>query len=258
MVVRIGLSRTRVGPPTASRLRAGRVGPAPRVRLPKRDGYVCLSARGITLSRFVDGPSVGRARMTGALPRMTPALNEPVDARRDDTLDTLMIRVAGGDKAAFRTLYDGQSPRLYGLAMRLLRQPDAAADAVHDTFIAIWEKARQFDPARGNAAAWIGTMLRYRAIDALRRSTREDLDADIPEVADPDPDALENLARSDDGRALQRCLDLLETHQRKVVTMAFLDGRTHAELARSLAAPLGTVKSWVRRALTALRGCLES
>jgi len=185
-------------------------------------------------------------------------VKEAAQTTGDAGLDRLMVRIAAGDSAAFRILYDSQSPRLYGLALRLLRQPASAADAVHDTFVEVWEKARHYDPSRGSAAAWIATMLRYRAIDALRRTAREDIGTERPEEIDTDPDPLQRLAVSDEGRALQRCLETLDTNHRTVVTMAFLDGTTHVELARKLSAPLGTVKSWVRRALTSLRSCLES
>jgi RNA polymerase sigma-70 factor, ECF subfamily len=181
-----------------------------------------------------------------------------LSATADATLDRLMTRIAAGDRVAFRALYDAQAPRLYGLAMRLLRQPGAASDAVHDTFVEVWEKARQFDPRRGHAAAWLGTMLRYRAIDALRRTAREDIGAPVPEEIDPDPTPLERLQASDEGRALYRCLDELDPRQRALVLSAYLDGCTHVDLSRRFAAPLGTVKSWIRRALQSLRGCLES
>ncbi|MCP1239656.1 MULTISPECIES: RNA polymerase sigma factor [Acetobacteraceae] len=176
----------------------------------------------------------------------------------DGSLEHLMLRIAVGDHAAFRTLYDQQSPQLYGLALRLLRQPEIAADAVHDTFVEIWQRAARFDPERGSVGAWLGTLLRYRAIDIHRRTRREESGYERPEEVDRAPDPLDNLESSEQGRALRLCLDTLEPRYREVVVLAFLDGQSHAELAQTLATPLGTIKSWVRRALGALRSCLGS
>jgi RNA polymerase sigma-70 factor, ECF subfamily len=176
----------------------------------------------------------------------------------DDALESLLVRCGAGDRVAFRQLYDLKSGRLYGLALRLTRQPQLAADAVHDTLLQVWQRSARFDPSRGAAEAWLFTLLRYRTIDVLRRYHREDHAAEPPDVADKDPDALALLSASEDGAALHRCLEALEATQRRAVTLAFLDGLSHSELATRLQVPLGTIKSWVRRALQSLRRCLET
>lgn len=170
----------------------------------------------------------------------------------------LLRRCADGDRAAFRHLYDLQSPRLYGLALRLMQQPALAADAVHDAFIQVWQRSARFDPARGAAEAWLSSLLRYRAIDILRRRSREQYGLERSDQADPSPDAFEQLSGSGESEALHRCLQELEEAQRRVVLLAFMEGLSHSELATRLQAPLGTVKSWVRRALLGLRRCLET
>ncbi len=167
------------------------------------------------------------------------------------------MRCGAGDRAAFRELYQLQSGRLHGLALRLLRQPALAADAVHDTFLQVWQNAGRFDPARGSAEAWLATLLRYRAVDILRRRDHGQEDATIPERAEEGPDALALLASSEQGTALRHCLEQLDPVQRRAVSLAFLEGRSHAELSRALAVPLGTAKSRVRRALISLRRCLD-
>lgn len=173
-----------------------------------------------------------------------------------DILKVLLVRCAEGDHAAFRRLYDLQAGRLYGLALRLTRQPQLAADAVHDALLQVWQRAAQFDPTRGSAEAWLSSLLRYRAIDLLRRREREEDSGNLPDIADEAPDPLAALSSSLDAVALRRCLADLEATQRRAVTLAFFDGLSHPELAARLDAPLGTVKSWVRRALTTLRRCL--
>ena len=175
----------------------------------------------------------------------------------DPDLATLIQRCAGQDQAALRQLYDRQSARLYGVALRLTRQSAMAADVVHDAFIAIWQRAASFDPARGSASAWLVSVVRHRAIDLIRRADREVLTDTLPEEADSDPDPLARLVDSDDAAALHRCLATLEPDRRHLIRLAFVDGLSHSELATRLAVPLGTVKSSIRRALTALKRCLE-
>ncbi len=175
----------------------------------------------------------------------------------DGDVGFLLKRCADGDQAAFRRLYDDQSPRLYGLALRLMKQPALAADAVHDAFIQVWQRSARFDPSRGQAEAWLSSLLRYRAIDILRRRSREFYGLERTDEPDTGPDAFTLLADRADGDALHRCLDGLEPTQRRAVQLAFMEGLSHTELAARLDAPLGTVKSWVRRALLALKRCLE-
>jgi RNA polymerase sigma-70 factor, ECF subfamily len=170
----------------------------------------------------------------------------------------LLRRCAEGDAAAFRALYEQQAPRLYGLALRMTRQPALAADALHDAFLQVWQQAARFDPARGTAEAWLIGLLRFRAIDIVRRRAREEPGYEPRDSADDTADPFEQLRASSESAALYRCLVTLERGQQRIIRLAFLDGLSHTELAASLAAPLGTVKSWIRRALLDLKRCLES
>jgi RNA polymerase sigma-70 factor (ECF subfamily) len=175
-----------------------------------------------------------------------------------DEADALLHRCAGGDRAAFRLLYDRWGGRLYGIALRITRQPALAADATQDAFVQIWQQAHRFDPDRGGPEAWMIGMVRYRALDIVRRQTREIPGYEPEEREDETPDALARLVSTAEGAALHRCLQELEEARRRLVVMAFVDGLSHSELAERLHVPLGTVKSWIRRSLTTLRGCLAS
>lgn len=177
------------------------------------------------------------------------------DAPNDDQL---LRRCAAGDGAAFRALYDRWSARLYGIALRITRQPSLAADAMHDAFVQVWEQAHRFDPARGSAEVWMIGLVRYRSLDIVRRQAREVPGYEAEEREDESPDALSRLVSSAEGAALQRCLEQLEAERRRLVVMAFVDGLSHSELAATLRVPLGTVKSWIRRSLLSLRECLAS
>jgi RNA polymerase sigma-70 factor (ECF subfamily) len=180
------------------------------------------------------------------------------DAGSSAALTELMELCAAGDRAAFRRLYELQSPRLYGVAMRVTRQTGLAADAVHDAFLQVWQNAGKFDASRGNVEAWLLSLVRYRALDIARRRMREVPGAEVPEEADSDPDPLAHLVSSTEGAALHRCLKTLEPDRQALLSLAFVEGLTHSELSSRLNLPLGTVKSWIRRALAALKACLEA
>lgn len=169
----------------------------------------------------------------------------------------LLARAAQEDGDAFRRLYDREAPRLYAIALRITRQPSLAIDAVHDAMLQVWRNASRFDPARGNAQAWLLSLVRYRALDLLARTKREVAAADLSELPDPDPDPLERLLETRAGEALYRCLQEVAPERRRWVVLAFVDGLSHMELAARLGQPLGTVKSGIRRALLALRACLD-
>jgi len=172
--------------------------------------------------------------------------------------DVLVEAVARGSERALKRLYALESPRLYGIALRIVRRPEVAAEVLQETFVQIWQNAGSFAPERGAAAAWLTGIVRFRALDALRRHSRETLSGDsaLGDLA-VEPDVLAKLDADADAAALRRCLEQLEENQRRSVVLAFVEGFSHADIAKRLSAPLGTVKSWVRRGLIALKGCLS-
>ena len=189
---------------------------------------------------------------------MSDALQEEdPPSERLEEIAQLLVSCASGDATAFRRLYELQSAPLYGLALRITRQPTLAADAVHDALLQVWRNAERFDPTRGSARAWLATLVRYRAMDAVRKTRREVPSLEQDERADTDPDPLDRLLSTQDGQALHRCLQDVAPERRTLVVMAFVDGLTHAEIATRLRQPMGTVKSTIRRALLTLRTCLS-
>src|SRR5262249_13620464 len=141
-------------------------------------------------------------------------------AERDDT-EVLLHRCAGGDRVAFRSLYDRWGNRLYGIALRITRQAALAADATQDAFVQIWQQAHRFDPERGSTEAWLVGIVRYRALDIMRRGAREVSGFEPPETADETPDALARLVSTAQGAALHRCLGELDADRRRLMVMAF-------------------------------------
>ncbi|ORE89612.1 ECF subfamily RNA polymerase sigma-24 subunit [Oceanococcus atlanticus] len=166
---------------------------------------------------------------------------------------SLLAQVALGNRDAFRQLYEMTVAHLFPVALRILRQRDKAEEALQDAYIQIWNKAGEFHAERGSAGAWMSTIVRYRALDAVRKAPREHTFDELPDAAD-ESDAIGRLMTGSD---LQVCLDDLSEEQRRTIAMAYIEGLSHSELSERLASPLGTVKSWIRRGLQALRECLS-
>jgi RNA polymerase sigma factor (sigma-70 family) len=158
------------------------------------------------------------------------------------------------------------------VVLRIQRDRAAAEDLLQEVYVSVWKAAAGFDGARSQPLTWLTSIARNRAIDSLRRQAAQpQLDSATPGGADDTDDApdrvaatpddgpgpLELLSRASDARELDQCLQHLTPPQRQSVALAFYDGLSHAEVAERLREPLGTVKSWVRRALQTLRGCLE-
>ena len=174
-------------------------------------------------------------------------------------LEAVLMRCGQGDKRALRTLYDQEAARMVGVAQRMLKRRALAEEAVHDTFISIWNTAARFDPSRGSARSWAYTILRNRTLNILRGEARSELTADFDafELESPADSPEEIFSKLSDANALRRCLDRLDASRRRLVLMAYAHGLSHGELAAKLDVPLGTVKSWLRRSLLSLRECLQ-
>ena len=172
----------------------------------------------------------------------------------------LLRRTAEGDERAFARLYQQAGPKLFALILAMTRQQDLAEEVLQETLVRVWKSAYRFDPGKGAAMAWLVAIARNRALTALDRLPRDRAGPEAPDwetVADQAPDPLEQALAGRETRALARCLQTLERDQRRSIVLAYYTGLTHVELAKRLDRPLGTVKSWVRRGLLQLRGCLE-
>lgn len=171
-------------------------------------------------------------------------------------LCALIGRMGDGDEAALGSLYDRTVRRVYGLALRITRNPQVAEEVAEEVFWQAWRQALRFDAARGNPMAWLMTMTRSRALDALRRNDDAELHPE-PEIlmaveaaCEGDPqNLLEAVQRH---HALHAALESLDVLPRQLLSLAFFRGLTHEEIAVQSSLPLGTVKSHIRRALNAL------
>ena len=149
-----------------------------------------------------------------------------------------------------RHLFSRYLPRVRALAARLVGDSDDAEDIAQDTFVEVWRRAAEFDANRGPEAAWLATIARSRALDLLRRRV-----ARARKLSELQPPA-EEPPRRDQGR-LALALGQLTAAQRKLVELAYVEGLTHAEIAIRTGAPLGTVKTRIRRCLHLLSTQLE-
>lgn len=177
---------------------------------------------------------------------------------QDAPLHSLLDAVGRGQQTALRAIYDRESARMFGVAVAILRDRGAASDAMQTAFLRIWERAIQFDSARGDARAWLMSIVRHAALDIVRARGRE-LPTDDPALGDTavEADAVERLIAAEAGSRLHSCLAQLEPEIRHFIVLAFVHGLSHAQIAAKLARPLGSLKSWIRRGLLSLRECLS-
>jgi RNA polymerase sigma factor (sigma-70 family) len=181
------------------------------------------------------------------------------DARRKQ-LSAALNRVAGGDRAALRLVYDMTAAKLFGVCLRILNDRGEAEDVLQDVYITVWRKAGAFDAARASPITWLVAIARNRAIDRARASGASRVKAPIEAaemIADPAPLASDRLEAEQESGRLGGCLDELEARQSAAIRAAFMDGLTYEALANRTGVPLGTMKSWIRRGLAKLKECLE-
>lgn len=176
-----------------------------------------------------------------------------------DPLADLLPRIASGDRDALQQLYQSSSAKLFGVCLRILSDREESEDVLQEVYLTIWRRADRFDASRASVMTWISTIARNRAIDRLRaRGPLAYADQiDEIEIEDDAPRAEALLEAAQDGAALNRCLSELDERTAGVIRTAFYEGVTYEALAQRLDTPLGTVKSWIRRGLLKLKGCLE-
>jgi RNA polymerase sigma-70 factor (ECF subfamily) len=182
------------------------------------------------------------------------------DLPDDGFLREMLQRCAARDPIALEKLYRRSAPLLFATLVRTLKRRSVAEEALQDVFVSIWERAAQYSPARGRPLAWMVSIARYRAID-LQRHERFAPQL-MPEPPDPSPaDAVSqdpaDLRPVNDAR-FDHCFGRLPELQRRCLELAFVGGNSHGDIARATGNPLGTVKSWIRRGLEAMRACLQS
>jgi len=171
-------------------------------------------------------------------------------------LATTLERVAEGDRVAFRSLYLAVGPKLFSICKRLTRDHASAEDVLQDVMVRIWEKSPLFDRARGDAMTWMVALARSVIFNRLAKKSAPALslsDAEIAGVVE------RSLTASDPalGADLRRCLGALKEEQRRCIVLAYHYGLSYEELSALSSVPVGTVKSWIHRAIGQLQTCLS-
>ena len=176
-------------------------------------------------------------------------------------LAQLLGRCALRDERAAARLYRLSAPKLFAVILRILRRHDWAEEVLQEAYMSIWRHAAEYRPDRSAPLRWMTRIARNRALDWLRRpreeSLGEDYQATIERLVDDTPNILERLSQAAEAGVLMRCLNALDGNSRHAIALAYFHGLTHSEAAAHLGHPLGTVKTWIRRGLAALRLCLE-
>lgn len=174
--------------------------------------------------------------------------------------DALLLQaIAGGEEIALSQLYDRYRLILFGLLVRILHSQSEAEEVLQEVFIQVWQRAGDFDEARGKPFTWLVTLTRSRAIDRLRalgareRATHEAI-RNIPEAWS---DAVTDAIHAERGRIVRQALARLPEEQRRALFLAYFEGLSQSEIAARLSTPLGTVKTRVRSGLIKLRELLE-
>ena len=173
----------------------------------------------------------------------------------------LLVRLQRRDPKALAELYDRYGGMVYRLILRMVRDSGTAEDLVQETFLRVWNRAGGFDSERGAVGPWLLAVARNRAIDYLRsRSGRAESAVELNETENPElfagmpPDPL----HFDLARHVKRALDRLTPQQREAIELAYFEGMSQTEIAERMGQPLGTVKTWMRRALEQMREALPA
>lgn len=171
----------------------------------------------------------------------------------------LVVAIAHGDENALALFYDATISRVYGLAMRIVGVAQTAEEVAADVYFQAWREAGRYDAERASPLTWLLTICRSRALDALRRQDRAELQAE-PEsphdLAHDESGPLELLLAIERNSRLHTVLEELAPLQRQLVALAFFRGLTHQEIADSSGIALGTVKTQIRNALIILQRAL--
>jgi RNA polymerase sigma-70 factor (ECF subfamily) len=175
-------------------------------------------------------------------------------------LADLLAQCGLKNQRAFGELYQLTAAKLYGVALRILRRQDWAEEVLQECYVNIWNHAGNYAQAKSAPLTWMTSIVRNRCLDWLRRprteATGEEYDIAVEAWQDDAPGPMEQLMATAEAAALARCLQQLEAKQRQSIMLAFFNGLSHSELASHMKQPLGTVKTWVRRGLERLKGCL--
>lgn len=174
-------------------------------------------------------------------------------------LEDLLSLVAAGDRTAFADFYDQTSARVYGMVLRVLRDPGYSEEVTQEVYLQVWREAARFRAEQGSPLSWLLTIAHRRAVDRVRsESSASDRDSryGLRELVEITAGVEEEVLTREAGRRARECLATLTALQAQAVSLAYYEGFTYREVADRLTVALPTVKSRIRDGLKRLRGCL--
>lgn len=171
--------------------------------------------------------------------------------------EEVRLRLVAGDDAVLAEVYDRYAASVYGLALRVTADAEAARDVTQEVFAGLWERPLAFDPGRGSLHTWLGVVAHRRAVDWVRRDVRHRRAAETPLAPGHGPAVDEEVIADDVARTVRKAAAALSTPLRDVIELAYFRGHTYRRVAELLDIPEGTVKSRIRRALTLISEDLE-
>ena len=199
---------------------------------------------------------------TGPTDFTAPPASVSPESRHDDRgaeLADLVRRCGEGDETGFAALYDATSAKVYGLAVRVTRSPEIAAEVVQEVYLMAWQQSARFDPERGTVVAWLCTLAHRRAVDRVRQVDRErnrEQTYEDRRAGTPVDQTWQEVEQTMDTHEVRAGLGALTPLQREAVALAYYQGCTYQEVAERLEIPLGTAKARIRDGLRNLRSAL--
>jgi len=174
-------------------------------------------------------------------------------------LETLLIETGAGDRKAFRMLYAQTSAKLFAVLIRLMHDRTDAEDVLQDVYVIVWNRATLFDPEKGKAMAWLAVIARNAAFGAMRRRKPGQVGEEFFETVESDePSAFERVHLENISGDISRRIQDLPPRQRDAIRQFYIEEKSLAEIATAMDAPVNTVKSWVRRGVSNLRGSFKN
>ena len=178
--------------------------------------------------------------------------------KTSDDLSELIERISLRDREAFRRLYDLTSPKLFAICLRMLRDKGEAEDALQEVYVKVWTNASKFTVSQYSAITWLAAVARNHAIDIIRARKPQAVDIeDVLSTADDRPDPERSVLAASERRRIDRCLGELKAERADAVRSAYIEGYSYQELADRYRLPVNTLRTWLRRSLLSLKGCLE-
>ncbi len=175
-----------------------------------------------------------------------------------EDISELLARIALGDRHAFDRLYLLTSTKLFGVALRLLKDRAEAEDALQEIYVRIWRRAGLYAASGASPMSWMIAIARNHAIDRLRaRKTTQVIDERVMSIAENWPTPEASVIASSQHARVENCLERLDDTKANAVRGAYLDGYSYQDLANRFGVPLNTMRSWLRRSLLKLKECLE-